>query len=397
MWQYTGVPSTEVYSITGDKAGNVWLSGNRGLSHLRDGHLIEHFPWSALGRHQQAKVIVFDRERGGLWLSFWNDGGVEYFKDGQVRASYTAADGLGKGHVPGLRLDRDGAVWAATEDGGLSRIKDGHITTMTTRNGLPCNTIHWSIEDNDRSFWLYTGCGLVRIARAELDAWIADPTRRIETTVWDAADGVMLHSISPNSFGPPFAKSIDGKLWLLIGEGIQVVDPHHLAFNKLPPPVHIEQIVADHKMYWQNLPGAASVERASAGANSRSADRLHRSQPHRAGEGSFQVQTGGAGSRLERGDQRSPGAVFEPASGALPVSRDRVQQQRRVERAGRFAGVLDCSRLLPDELVSRPLRSSRSGARVGNLPDQGQAIAPRLRPDAGRARRRANKHRAGTP
>ena len=71
LWQYMGVPSTEVYSITGDKAGNVWLSGNQGLSHLRDGHLIEHFPWSALGRHQQAKVIVFDPERGGLWLSFW--------------------------------------------------------------------------------------------------------------------------------------------------------------------------------------------------------------------------------------------------------------------------------------------------------------------------------------
>jgi signal transduction histidine kinase len=42
-----------------------------------------------------------------------------------------------------------------------------------------------------------------------------------------------------------------------MGEGVQVVDPRHLAFNKLPPPVHIEQIVADHKSYWQNLPGAA--------------------------------------------------------------------------------------------------------------------------------------------
>ena len=48
-------------------------------------------------------------------------------------------------------------------------------------NGLPCDTIHWSIEDDDRSFWLYTACGLVRIARTELDAWIADPKRRIAT------------------------------------------------------------------------------------------------------------------------------------------------------------------------------------------------------------------------
>ena len=80
-----GVPSTEVYSITGDNAGNLWLSGNNGLSHLRDGRLIENLPWTALGRRQQAKVIIFDQDRGGLWLGFWQDGGVEYFKDGQVR------------------------------------------------------------------------------------------------------------------------------------------------------------------------------------------------------------------------------------------------------------------------------------------------------------------------
>ena len=243
----SGVPSEEVYSITGDKAGNLWLSGNKGLSHLLDGRLVEHFPWSALGRRQQAKVILSDQ--GGLWLSFWQDGGVLYFKDGQVRASYTAADGLGKGHVPGLQLDRDGALWAATEEGGLSRIKDGRATTLTSRNGLPCDTIHWTIEDDDRSLWLYTACGLVRITRGELDAWIADPQRRIETTVWDAADGVRLHPVSPTSWGPTIAKSTDGKLWFVMGEGIQVVDPHHLPANIIPPPVYIEQVTADGKTY----------------------------------------------------------------------------------------------------------------------------------------------------
>ncbi len=251
------VPSQEVYSITGDKAGNLWLSGNRGLSHLLDGHLVEHFPWSALGRQQQAKDIVSDQ--GGVWLSFWTDGGVLYFKDRHVQASYTAADGLGNGPVADLRLDREGTLWAATEGGGLSRIKDGRIATLTTKNGLPCDRIHWSIEDDDRSLWLYTACGLVRVARSELDAWIADPKRRIQTTLWDAADGVMLRANPPAYFGPSVAKSSDGKLWFLGGEGVQVVDPHHLALNKLAPPVHIEQIVADHKIYWQNLPGAAGA------------------------------------------------------------------------------------------------------------------------------------------
>ncbi len=251
-----GVPSTEVYSLTGDNAGNLWLSGNKGLSHLREGRLIENLPWTALGHRQQAKAIVFDQDRGGLWLGFWQDGAVEYFKDGQVRLSYTAANGMSKGPVAALRLDRDGGVWAAMQNGGVSRIKDGRITTLTTGNGLPCDRVHWTTEEDDRSLWLYTACGLLRIPHSQVDAWNSEPARRVEPTVWDATDGA-LPGGSPSSFGPTFAKAADGKLWLVTREDIEVVDPSHLADNKLPPPVHIEKIVADHKMYWQNLSEAS--------------------------------------------------------------------------------------------------------------------------------------------
>lgn len=237
----------EIYCIAGDKAGNLWLSKSTGLLHLRDGRLVEQFPWPHLGRHEQAKAVVADG--GGLWLSFWSEGGVLYFKDGQVRAAFTAANGLGAGKVPDVRLDRDGALWASTGDGGLSRIKDGRVITLTTGDGLPCNAIHWSIEDDIRSMWLWTACGLVRIARTELDAWIADPTRRIAISLWDAADGVRLRSVAASGFRPPVAKSIDGKLWYVTGEGVQVIDPNHLAVNKLPPAVHIEQISVNGKPY----------------------------------------------------------------------------------------------------------------------------------------------------
>ena len=85
---------------------------------------------------------------------------------------------------------------------------------------------------------------------------MSDPARRVEPTLWDATDGALPWA-SPSSFGPTFAEAADGKLWFVTREDIGVVDPPHLALNKVAPPVHIEQIVADHKMYWQNLPGAA--------------------------------------------------------------------------------------------------------------------------------------------
>ena len=33
----------------GDEAGNLWLSGDAGLTHLRAGRVVEHFPWSTIG------------------------------------------------------------------------------------------------------------------------------------------------------------------------------------------------------------------------------------------------------------------------------------------------------------------------------------------------------------
>jgi len=242
-----GVPHTEVYSITGDTAGTLWLSGNAGLGRLSAGRFVENIPWTALGRHQQAKVLVADR--GGVWMSFWIDGGVLFFRDGKVEAAYTTAQGLGAGHVAGLRLDAQGAVWAATEKGGLSRIKDGRVSTLSVANGLPCNTIHWSTLDEDRALWLYTACGLARIAGEDLAAWIADPRRRVAPRVWGGADGVPLLAMTPAYFNPPVATGPDGKLWFVSGADVQVIDPGHLPFNALPPPVRIETLVADQKPY----------------------------------------------------------------------------------------------------------------------------------------------------
>ena len=77
----------------------------------------------------------------------------------------------------------------------------------------------------------------------------ADPKRRIATTVWDAGDGVRLRSSAASEYGPRVAKSADGKLWFVTGEGIQVIDPRHLVVNETPPPVHIEQVTADGQSF----------------------------------------------------------------------------------------------------------------------------------------------------
>ena len=81
--------------------------------------------------------------------------------------------------------------------------------------------------------------------------------RTIHATVFDSSDGLRLLAVV-GDYTPRVAKSADGKLWFSVPDGISVVDPHHLPFNKLPPPVHIEKVTADRKEYRENLSGDAS-------------------------------------------------------------------------------------------------------------------------------------------
>jgi len=246
-----GVPGGNLNSITEDDRGNLWVAHRKlGLFRISPDGQIKAFGWAELGIGD-AWRIVFDPARGGLWLGSVL-GEIAFFADGQIRASY-AGDAPGKRAVLDLRLDPDGTLWAATE-GGLIRLRNGHLTTLTSKDGLPCDTVRATIDDGTGSYWLYTACGLVRVARSDLDARSDSGTqgslsrRAIRTLLLDASDGVV-NTIGEGSFSPDIAKSPDGRLWFATPDGAMTVDPRNLARNSLPPPVQIEQITADRKSY----------------------------------------------------------------------------------------------------------------------------------------------------
>jgi hypothetical protein len=64
-------------------------------------------------------AMVADRSPAGLWLAFCRV--LCTSGDGQVRASYSAADGLGEGRVNDFRFDRDGTC--GRHRGRSSRLK----------------------------------------------------------------------------------------------------------------------------------------------------------------------------------------------------------------------------------------------------------------------------------
>jgi signal transduction histidine kinase len=90
-------------------------------------------------------------------------------------------------------------------------------------------------------------CGLVAIASEELRKWWASAESVVNVRFFDILDGAQ-----PSN--PPFrsaaSRSLDGRLWFASEDVLQMIDPAHLARNPVPPPVHVEHVVADRKNYW---------------------------------------------------------------------------------------------------------------------------------------------------
>ena len=238
------LPARHIHAFAEDVGGTLWVSDlTSGLFGLR-GDDAEVVPWSTFGG-ESARALFADPS-GGLWLGFVG-GGVSRLENGRVRRTYTSAEGLGDGDVNNIHDDRKGALWVATE-GGLSRLAGGRVDTLDVRNGLPCDAVKWSVEDQAGALWLQTNCGLVRVERDELDAWISDPASSVDLVAYDASDGAVGYA-DLGSYSPKVSRAADGRLWFAGFDGVGIVDPRALPSNPVPPPVHIEQVVADGVTY----------------------------------------------------------------------------------------------------------------------------------------------------
>ena len=240
-----GSPVGVVVGITEDTDHNIWVShtgvvGNPpGLLRIRDFKVVESISFAS---GEGAVTIVSDNERG-IWLSL-RKGGLERYRGGRFESFALSHDGP-QDVILNLLVDPDGSVWGATDD-GLIWWKGHRAATLNSKNGLPCDSIYSLIRDNLGSLWLSTRCGFVMIPESEVAKWQKQPDSSLKIRSFDIFDGAQP---ARTSFQPSVSRSVDGRLWFANDVFVQMIDPSHIETNSLPPPVHIEQIVADKKHY----------------------------------------------------------------------------------------------------------------------------------------------------
>ncbi len=230
-----------VFGITEDLAGDIWIEarGKPGpLMHIRDLKIVEFLsPPEIPGGRRLAP-----NPEGGIWLGLRN-GDLARYREGKLE-TFPFKHPYDQRGVEQITVTSDGSVLGATAFGLIGR-RGGKQLTLTTRNGLPCDTIYAFVSDDQGNLWLNTQCGIVEIVTASVQKWWENSQAELQPRVFDVYDGAL-----PGR--APFvsaAKSADGRVWFADGVVLQMVDPHRISGNQVPPPVHIEGIVADRKTY----------------------------------------------------------------------------------------------------------------------------------------------------
>ena len=68
-----------------------------------------------------------------------------------------------------INLDSTGTLWIASYGGGLTRLRDGQLKAITTKNGLPNNMLAGLLEDSRGNLWITSTQNIFRISLKQLN------------------------------------------------------------------------------------------------------------------------------------------------------------------------------------------------------------------------------------
>lgn len=237
-----GRPLGVTRGVVEDSAGDLWAltALPNSLIRIRNRKVIEEIPREKIPFD---RAIVADPNEG-IWLSARN-GDLGRYRRGQLETIPFHRE-PGTGVITALVADPEGSIVGSTNL-GLVGWRNGKPQTMTAAtNALPCDEVHTLLMDRHGGLWLYAACGIIAIAPDQVQAWWKNASARLSFRVFDALDGAQP---AYGNFFPRASVGPDGRLWFANASVVQVIDPDRLGSNTLPPPVHIEQVIADRAAF----------------------------------------------------------------------------------------------------------------------------------------------------
>jgi ligand-binding sensor domain-containing protein/signal transduction histidine kinase len=277
----------EAFKPYRDPAGLTWIMSNS-LGEWRDGRFqkLAQSPSSVAGSFGYWQVAG-DRT-GTLW-AFADDYGFFSWDNHRWKSWATPAE-VAKQHVADMFSDSTGLIWVSTYEGHVITMDQGKIVNYSLKPDRPLRYVAafaehapheiWaggagglvlidkgqfrvirpaaldSLEDvtgivdaGSGGLWLAATGGVIHVSRDEAERALRDPSYRFQGERFDSFDGLP-GQIQAEAPFPKAVEGTDGRIWFTATRGLAWVDPKETPRrNIVPPPVHIERIVADGKAY----------------------------------------------------------------------------------------------------------------------------------------------------
>lgn len=235
----TGHADDLLQALAEDSSGTLWIGTvGDGLLALAEGKLRSFT--IADGLVSDSITELLPMRDGTLWVG--TVGGINRMDTDGRWTSLTIRDGLPGNYVTGLFEGRKGDVWAATR-GGLARIRNGQVASLTAADGLFDDALMSALPGDDGWIWMGSNRGIFASPLAEIEELFAGRRTRVSSRSYGLEDG--LRTIEVNHSGASQHKDPNGRLFFATRVGVAIIDPAHEQRNPLPPPVVIEEVVAD--------------------------------------------------------------------------------------------------------------------------------------------------------
>ncbi len=158
-----GLGSNRVYSILGDKSGNIWIGTENGISCL-DLKTEKITVLKSVQDMELKRVSCCKEDKAGL-LWFGCQNGVVCYNPLSGFSSFTSKQGLSVDDVRNITEDNEGNLWFGTFGGGICRFDGKGVLNYTPAQGLYSNFVFSLTEDRSGDLWMGSeAAGVIRFS-----------------------------------------------------------------------------------------------------------------------------------------------------------------------------------------------------------------------------------------
>lgn len=222
-----------------DTRGELWVGTSHGLFR-KEGDGFVPVPTDPGLPGDKINVLAEGRD-GTIWAGATT--GLARVEGGRLVPAH-AGGGPIRGDVTALLPRADGTLWIGRVGQGLARLAGDRLQGWTQRDGLHEDTVVGLLEDQEGRLWLAGTRGIARVTPTELVEEAEGRRSSVTPVVFGTTDGMRERECN-GGVSPSAWRGEDGRLWFATVRGVAVIDPAHLSPPAPPPPVRLEELVAD--------------------------------------------------------------------------------------------------------------------------------------------------------